>query len=160
MHLSEVLQLCNTVQCTVYGDAEVAHRTHMYISISFFSFSFAYQFSSHLGENLLKWTIEDTVEWKACVANPKSCTTLDLYNRGLTGTIPAAIGNMNLGYIDFHDNSLEGEIPSSICKPISLRTLYVSVCSLLICSLAHKLVCNSRVPFLFSFSFFFGGVCI
>lgn len=42
------------------------------------------------GESL---TIEETNEWKACVRDPSGCTVLNLWSKGLTGSIPAAIGD-------------------------------------------------------------------
>lgn len=42
------------------------------------------------GESL---TIEETDEWKACVRDPSGCTVLNLWSKGLTGSIPAAIGD-------------------------------------------------------------------
>lgn len=38
-------------------------------------------------------TIEETDEWQACVRNPSGCVRLWLNGRGLTGSIPAAIGD-------------------------------------------------------------------
>lgn len=37
-------------------------------------------------------TLEETDEWKICVAIPSGCFSIDLKNRGLTGSIPASIG--------------------------------------------------------------------
>lgn len=49
------------------------------------------------GESL---TIEETGAWKACVRNPSGCTVLALQSKGLTGSIPAAIGDFtNLEYL-------------------------------------------------------------
>lgn len=49
------------------------------------------------GESL---TIEETDAWKACVRDPSGCTRLNLWSKGLTGSIPAAIGDFtNLGAV-------------------------------------------------------------
>lgn len=46
-----------------------------------------------VGQGAEALTIEETDEWQACVRNPSGCTRLDLEGRGLTGSIPAAIGD-------------------------------------------------------------------
>lgn len=40
-------------------------------------------------------TIVETKEWKACVAKKGGCTQIDVQRRGLTGTIPANICEVN-----------------------------------------------------------------
>lgn len=46
-----------------------------------------------VGQGAEALTIEETYQWQACVRNPSGCTTLYLRNRGLTGSIPASIGD-------------------------------------------------------------------
>lgn len=46
-----------------------------------------------VGQGAEALTIEETGEWQACVRNPSRCTRLVLSDRGLTGSIPAAIGD-------------------------------------------------------------------
>lgn len=46
-----------------------------------------------VGQGAEALTIEETGAWQACVRNPSGCTTLYLGNRGLTGSIPASIGD-------------------------------------------------------------------
>ena len=46
-----------------------------------------------LAQSAESLTIEQTAEWQACVANPAGCTYLVLGDRGLTGSIPASIGD-------------------------------------------------------------------
>ena len=46
-----------------------------------------------LAQSAESLTIEQTAEWQACVDNPAGCTYLDLSDRGLTGSIPASIGD-------------------------------------------------------------------
>lgn len=71
-------------------------------------------------------TVEDTDEWKACVANPTSCTVLDLQSHGLRGTIPSTIGDfVNLKELMLNDNLLNGPIPISLGKCVKLVNLYV-----------------------------------
>eukprot|EP00729_Bicosta_minor_P009098 gene9098-5932_t len=60
-------------------------------------------------------TIEDTSEWKSCMANPRPCWRLNLAGRGLTGRIPWQISRLRyLRYLQLNDNKLEGTIPSEI----------------------------------------------
>lgn len=71
-------------------------------------------------------TIEDTAEWKACIANPAGCTVLNLGGRGLTGSIPAAIGGFyNMKTLYLHGNGLTGSIAPEICKCKKLEIIYL-----------------------------------
>ena len=46
-----------------------------------------------VGQGAEALTIEETDEWQACVRDPSGCKRLFLRNRGLTGSIPASIGD-------------------------------------------------------------------
>lgn len=46
-----------------------------------------------VGQGAEALTIEETDAWKACARNPSGCTVLWLLGRGLTGSIPASIGD-------------------------------------------------------------------
>lgn len=78
-----------------------------------------------VGQGAEALTIEETDEWKACVRNPSGCTELYLYGQGLTGSIPAAIG-------DF----------------VNLETVYVSGCLRLcfLCLLLRVQPIEYRMP--------------
>lgn len=55
-----------------------------------------------VGQGAEALTIEETREWQACVRSPSGCTMLDLPGHGLTGSIPAAIGdfvNLEIVYV-------------------------------------------------------------
>lgn len=55
-----------------------------------------------VGQGAEALTIEETGAWKACVRNPTGCRTLYLPGHGLTGSIPAAIGdfvNLEVVYV-------------------------------------------------------------
>lgn len=53
-----------------------------------------------VGQGAEALTIEETAEWQACVRNPSGCTILGLSGRGLTGSIPASIGDfVNLRFV-------------------------------------------------------------
>ena len=53
-----------------------------------------------VGQGAEALTIEETDEWQACVRNPSGCTILGLSDRGLTGSIPASIGDfVNLRFV-------------------------------------------------------------
>lgn len=74
--------------------------------------------------NKIEITIEDTLEWRQCVANPQECTRLILNKRGFTGSIPGSIGTlMNLEYFSINENELSGEIPSSVGNCVLLKHL-------------------------------------
>jgi len=53
---------------------------------------------------------------------------LNLYNnQGLTGEIPAEIGNLtNLTRLELYDNQLTGEIPPEVCDLIESNNLNMS----------------------------------
>ncbi len=58
-------------------------------------------------------------------------TSLVLYNNSLTGSIPAALGDLDsLKYLDLVLNSLSGPIPAELGDLINLETLYLSENSL------------------------------
>eukprot|EP00729_Bicosta_minor_P010500 gene10500-16350_t len=71
-------------------------------------------------------TLEETDEWKICVAIPSGCFSIDLKNRGLTGSIPASIGQFtNLQIVFLNGNAITGEIPSSIGQMKNLQNLWL-----------------------------------
>ena len=74
-----------------------------------------------VGQGAEALTIEETGEWQACVRNSSGCTELFLSSRGLTGSIPAAIGDfVNLRVVYVSDN-----LSSSLLSLLALaRTTY------------------------------------
>eukprot|EP00729_Bicosta_minor_P005553 gene5553-11941_t len=72
-------------------------------------------------------TIVETKEWKACVAKKGGCTQIDVQRRGLTGTIPANICevNPNLQRLILSVNKLSGSIPIGIGDCKKLKDLYI-----------------------------------
>lgn len=74
-----------------------------------------------VGQGAEALTIEETGEWRRCVRNPSGCTELHLNDRGLTGSIPASIGdfvNLRLVYVS-------GNLSSSLLSLLArARTTY------------------------------------
>ena len=57
----------------------------------------------------------------------ENTTVLNLYNQGLTGSIPSEIGNLtNLTELKIRYNQLTGSIPSEIGNLTNLKKLYLS----------------------------------
>ena len=68
--------------------------------------------------------------WNQCYSI-ENTTELDLSNRGLTGEIPPAIGNLtNLTYLDLQWNDLTGSIPPEIGNLTNLTSLQLNSNSL------------------------------
>lgn len=74
-----------------------------------------------VGQGAEALTIEETAEWQACARNPSGCTRLDLEDRGLTGSIPASIGDfVNLEFV-----YVSGNLSSSLLSLLArARTTY------------------------------------
>ena len=80
------------------------------------------------GTSPLNWTADTPItEWdgiRSLEGTPKRVTRLYLHNRGLGGTIPAALGSLSrLTHLYLHRNSLTGEIPSELGSLTSLEWL-------------------------------------
>ena len=75
----------------------------------------------------LNWTEERSIcTWYGVtVSGPvRRVTKLNLQHRGLTGTIPARLGNLlSLTDLNLHDNRLTGEIPGALGHLQFLRVL-------------------------------------
>ena len=69
------------------------------------------------------------VRWKGVTVEgtPKRVTQLDLRGTGLTGSIPAQLGNLtNLTHLRLNGNALTGAIPTQLGSLAKLRTLALS----------------------------------
>ena len=66
-------------------------------------------------------------EWFGVTSNTASqVTELKLWNNGLTGSIPAELGNLsNLSLLDLGSNGLGGTIPAELSNLTNLRTLHL-----------------------------------
>ncbi|MBO7418294.1 MAG: hypothetical protein J6U14_05110 [Bacteroidaceae bacterium] len=79
-----------------------------------------------------KWDItkplSDSGAWPGVVANEKGVVTqIDLKGCGLTGTIPADIGDLiYLQEIDLSNNNLTGGIPKEVANITNLKSFYVN----------------------------------
>ncbi|CAD5188242.1 unnamed protein product [Musa acuminata subsp. malaccensis] len=61
------------------------------------------------------------------ISTPPRVTSLDLFNRGLKGDIPAAIGNLSaITYLNLSRNTFTGPIPPFLANLNSLQTLDLS----------------------------------
>ena len=74
--------------------------------------------------------LEDSVVLQFTGSTPAglrgSLQTLDLEDRGLTGRIPAALGNLsNLVWLDLSENNLTGEIPAALGNLSNLQGLWL-----------------------------------
>ena len=77
---------------------------------------------------VLNWHQDKLIfQWDGVdVGEGGSVRTLDLDDRGLTGRIPAALGNLsNLGWLVLWDNDLTGEIPAALGNLSNLQSLYL-----------------------------------
>jgi hypothetical protein len=64
--------------------------------------------------------------FKACLATPEACTTLELNNHFLTGTIAATIGQLTaLERLYLNGNDFSGTITSELSKLTNLKTLWL-----------------------------------
>ena len=82
------------------------------------------------GTATLNWSADTAItEWNGITVSsaPSRVTELDLNTRGLTGTIPAELGNLaNLTYLNLSVNRLSGEIPSELGSLENLKYLTVA----------------------------------
>ena len=69
-------------------------------------------------------SITDCPAWKACIAEPKKCTSLELTGGLLNGTIPEVIAELTaLTHLDLSHNNLTGLVPDGIGKLKALTYL-------------------------------------
>ena len=82
------------------------------------------------GSAALNWSAGTPIDqWVGITAagSPLRVTGLDLVAKGLTGEIPAALGNLaNLESLALGRNQLTGEIPAELGRLSNLKVLYIS----------------------------------
>ena len=79
------------------------------------------------GTRSLNWSADiPMAQWEGITlgSNPTRVTRLHLYAKGLSGTIPSALGSLsNLNWLELSSNQLTGEIPSELGNLSNLRWL-------------------------------------
>jgi len=72
-------------------------------------------------------TLEDTSEYQACLSSPSTCTSLNLYNQGLTGTLLGTeLGLMtSMTYFNVGYNNLDSSLPTELGMRTALEQFYV-----------------------------------
>jgi Leucine-rich repeat (LRR) protein len=75
-----------------------------------------------------KWLVRDTIcDWYGVTCTAGSVSALDLHDNQLTGSIPAALGNLaHLTYLDLSWNQLSGSIPTELGSLTNLTYLDLS----------------------------------
>ena len=80
------------------------------------------------GSASLNWSVERPIsQWDGVTVSGSHVTKLDLYHDQLTGSIPAALGNLsNLQMLQLSQNQLTGAIPPDLGNLSNLRFLWLN----------------------------------
>ena len=82
------------------------------------------------GTATLNWSVDTAIaDWEGITTGgtPSRVTEMELPNEGLSGSIPAELGDLlGLTHLDLSDNDLTGEIPRELGQPENLEELRLS----------------------------------